>query len=166
MTSLTLLPPERRTAAPVRYGSLTLTAKAKPSVDAAFAYLGRDSVERTLIDRLVNSPIRHHLSINSHDDDSYDPNTRTIHWDPHSALLTTRGGHQTPALGLGHEIDHAVADPDVEQLLANVPDPHYDDLEEKRVVTGSETHAAHTLHESIRSDHSGESYHVTSPTTR
>lgn len=150
----------------MRYGSLSFAAGAKPLVDAAFGYLARDGVERGLIDRLEHSPGRHHLSINHHNDDSYDPNTHTIHWDPYSALLTTTGGRQSPALGLGHEIDHAVANPDVEEFLAEHADRRYDNLEEKRVVTGSEQHAARTLHEAIRFDHSGESYRVDSPIAR
>jgi hypothetical protein len=159
------MPLERRTTT-VRYGTLSFAASAKANVDAAFAYLSRDSIERTLIDRLVHSPIHHKLSLDKHDDDSYDPNTRTIHWDPHSALLTSRGGHQSPALGLGHEIDHAVLNPRISEELSDFIDPRYDNLEEKRVITGSETHAAHTLHESIRFDHGGTTYKVDSPTMR
>jgi hypothetical protein len=165
MTALTAAPLERRPTT-VRYGSLSFAASAKPAVDAAFAYLSRDSVERGLIDRLIHAPMHHKLSLDEHDDDSYDPNTRTIHWDPSSALLTTRGGHQSPALGLGHEIDHAVLDPHVSEALSDFIVARYDNLEEKRVITGSETHAAHTLHESIRFDHGGSCYKVDSPTSR
>ena len=165
MTPLFLPPAERRASA-VRYGSLSFAPAAKPAVDAAFAYLSRDSVERALIDRLVTGPTHYRLALDRHDDDSYDPNTRTIHWDPHSALLTTLGGRQSPALGLGHEIDHAVADPLVEERLANWPDSRYDNLEERRVILGSERHAAQTLHEAIRHDHAGTTYHVDSPIAR
>ena len=153
-------------AAPVRWGSLTFAASARKHVEAAFAYLSQDTVERTLIDRLLHGPVHHRIVIGRHDDDSYDPNTHAIHWDPHSALLTTLGGRQSPALGLGHEIDHAVANEALEDRLASSPDARYDNLEEKRVVLGSERHAALTLHEGLRYDHAGTCYKVAGPTLR
>ena len=102
---------------------------------------------------------------NAHNDDEYDPNTHTIHWDPHSALQTSDGGRQSPALGLGHEIDHAVEDPERAAHLADRLDGRYDNAEEKRVITGSERHAAKTLGESTRFDHGGNTYRVPSPVT-
>jgi len=38
----------------------------------------------------------------------YDPNTRTIHWDPTSGLLLPCGAVQSVALGLAHEMGHAL----------------------------------------------------------
>lgn len=153
-------------AAPVRLGSLSFAASARKNVEAAFRYLAQDSVERTLIDRLVGSHVPRRIAINHRDDDSYDPNTRVIHWDPHSALLTNAGGRQSPALGLGHEIDHAVENAWTEDRLARIPDLAFDNAEERRVVLGSEHHAAHTLHEGLRWDHGGTTYRVPSPIAR
>lgn len=167
MNTATLVsPPFARTAKPVRMGALSLSASAQPKVETAFDYLRRDDVERGLIDHLLNSSVHRRLVINHHNDDSYDPNTHTIHWDPYSALLTTAGGRQSPALGLGHEIDHAVENAWTADHLQNVLDPSYDTLEERRVITGSEQHAARTLGESIRYDHSGSCYRVPSPISR
>jgi hypothetical protein len=165
-TATFVSPAFARTAKPVRMGALSFSASARSNVEAAFGYLRRDDVERGLIDHLLNSSVHRRLAINHHDDDSYDPNTHTIHWDPHSALLTTTGGRQSPALGLGHEIDHAVENAWTADHLQNVLDPSYDTLEERRVIMGSEQHAARTLHESIRYDHSGSCYHVPSPISR
>ena len=72
-------------------GSLSFAPSARKNVEAAFAYLRKDAVEAGLIDRLLHAPTAHKLVINHHDDDSYDPNTHAIHWDPHSALMTTQG---------------------------------------------------------------------------
>jgi hypothetical protein len=168
MNTVTLPPraPARTAAKPVRMGSLSFAASARKNVEAAFGYLRADDVERGLIDRLVDSSVHRRLVINHRDDDSYDPNTHTIHWDPYSALLTTMGGRQSPALGLGHEIDHAVENAWTADHLQNCLDVNYDTLEERRVITGSEQHAAHTLHESIRFDHSGSCYRVPSPIMR
>ena len=54
----------------------------------------------------------------------------------------------------------------LEDRLANIPDLNYDNAEERRVVLGSEHHAARTLHEAIRYDHSGVCYKVDSPIAR
>jgi hypothetical protein len=148
----------------VHYGSLAVAAPAQHDFDRAVAYLRRDPVERSLFDRLEHGAHRVTLTTNRHDVDYFDPNTHEIHWDPHSALQTGDGGRQSPALGLGHEVDHAVHDGPREWQRAQTFDPRYDTAEERRVITGSERHAAHTLGEGVRSDHAGATYRVDSPT--
>jgi hypothetical protein len=150
----------------MRYGSLTFPASARNQIDAAFAYLRRDPVERALIASLEHSRVPHRITINHHGDDAYLPWSHTIRWDPTSAMFTSRGGRQSPALGLGHELDHAAENPVSFERFQNVPDPHYDNAEEWRVITGSERHAAQTLHESTRDDHDGRLYRVAGPTLR
>lgn len=151
------------------YGSLQVPPTARSAVDAAFAYLRRDGVERTLIDRLERAPEDCRIAVNRRGNDSYDPNAHVIHWDPTSALRTTTGGRQSPALGLGHEIDHAVEAiyrPATSDRLSASFDAAYDDKEERRVITGSETHAARTLGEDTRRDHAGSLYRVSGPALR
>lgn len=150
----------------VHYGSLAVPRSAKELVESAFAYLSRDAAERALIRRVEQSPVPHRIVINHRGDDSYQADSRTIRWDPTSALRTTRGGHQSPALGLGHELDHAALGEPAFDMLAAIPDRRFDNLEERRVILGSERHAAHTLHESVRTDHSGRIYRVESPVAR
>lgn len=149
----------------VSYGALRVAASARRDFERAVAYLSRDAGERALFARLERGPHRVTVTVNARDADYYDPTTRTIHWDPHSALRTTHGGRQSPALGLGHEADHAAHDGPREWQRANTVDPRYDTAEERRVITGSERHAARTLGEATRTDHAGTCYRVTSPTT-
>ena len=146
------------------YGSLTVAPRARADFDRAVAYLSRDPVERALFDRLEHGAQSFRLVTNAHNDDSYEPATHTINWDPHSALRTTCGTDQSPALGLGHEVDHAVEDPATGAALAARRDPRFDTAEERRVITGSERHAAQTLGEGVRHDHTGDTYRVASPT--
>jgi len=84
--------------------------------------------------------------------DSYNPGTGVLNWDPKSGLQVTSGqGIQSAALGLVHEMDHEV------NGLKN-PQPTgdgYQNTEEKRVIAGSETTIAHDLHEPTRTDHYG-----------
>src|SRR5665213_2946276 len=139
----------------VHYGSLDVAASAQRDFDSAVAYLSRDPVERALFDRLEHNSQHTTLTTNRNDVDYYEPNTHASHWDPHSALRTAEGGRQSPALGLGHEVDHAVHDGPREWERAQTFDPRFDTAEERRVITGSERHAANTLGEAVRADHGG-----------
>ena len=143
-----------------------MPAKAERDFRLATDYLREDSVMRRILEKAEHARQSIHLAINDRDDDSFDPRTRTVNWDPHSALRTTEGGRQSPALGLGHELDHATASARLRERGAASFDPNYDNAEERRVITGSEMHAATTLGEAIRYDHGGTSYDVTSPVER
>ena len=150
----------------VHHGSLEVGAKANALYEQAKHYLSRDSVERSIFHKLEHQAHHVYLRADAHNDDSYDAQTRTIHWDPYSALRTTQGGRQSPALGLGHEADHATVNARVLSDGWNRPLKYYDDAEERRVIRGSETHAAHTLGEATRHNHAGTCYRVASPTER
>ena len=145
---------------------ISVPAGARPDYVLAREYLSRDPVERRLFERLDRSAHHFHLRIDRRGDDHFDPDTNTIAWDPYSALRTTRGGTQSPALGLGHEVAHAVENPTREAALSARALPRYDDAEERRVIRGSECHAAHTLGEAVRFDHRGSIYRVATPVSR
>lgn len=149
----------------VHHGTLDVPRPLERNYETAKAYLCHDPVEAKLFRELEHATDGRHfrLSANARDDDSFNPNTNTIAWDPYSALRTTTGGRQSPALGLGHEVDHATENPRVGQHLMRLSDARYDNAEEKRVIRGSETHAARLLGESVRHDHSGTTYRVSSP---
>jgi hypothetical protein len=147
----------------IRHGSLDVPRAAEPDFELAEGYLGRDRVMRDILERAEHAHLRIRLAINSRGNDSYDAAARTVHWDPHSALVTSEGGRQSAALGLGHELDHATAGERVRGRGAGIFDPRYDNAEERRVIRGSEAHAARTLGEAPRHDHSGEAYWVRSP---
>lgn len=151
----------------VHHGSLLVSRAAEASYERAKSYLSADRGERSLFYRLEHAKSReYHLVLNRNDDDYFDPTGDTIGWDPHSALRTTDGGRQSPALGLGHEVDHAVESRRQELRLSARASRCYDTMEERRVITGSERHAARTLGESVRHDHGGRCYHVSSPISR
>lgn len=151
----------------VRHGSLDVPRAAERDYETAKAYLGHDRVERALFDRIEHAwGRRFQLRVNDRNDDSFDPATDTIDWDPHSAMRTSEGERQSPALGLGHEVDHAVESPRIEARLDARASARFDTAEERRVILGSERHAARTLHEGMRADHSGRCYRVASPIAR
>jgi hypothetical protein len=109
---------------------------------------------------------------NNRDDDLYKRGLLgqyVIRWDPHSGLLTKEGGRQSPALGVGHELDHAVKDiedPKGFREGRSHFDRDYDNLEERRVIRGSEAHAAKTLGEAQRYDHNqSTTFRTGSPTS-
>lgn len=146
--------------------AIVVPARARADFALAKAYLIRDGGERRLFDRLESSARTFRLTIDGRGDDHFDPDTGTIAWDPYSALRTTRGGRQSPALGLAHEIAHAVESPRVEAELSARIRARYDNAEEARVIEGSERHAARVLGENVRFDHRGELYRVRTPVSR
>jgi hypothetical protein len=161
-----MLPDIARASYPatVRRGRLILPRDGAHLYDEAKRYLSGDAGERALFARLEHADgRRYRLTLNRRNDDHFDPRTNTIAWDPYSALRTTGGGRQSPALGLGHEIAHAVEPRVAEQRLSHHRLARYDNAEERRVIRGSECHAARTLGESTRTDHDGTCYRVSSP---
>lgn len=148
----------------VHFGSLDCAPRAAGLYRQARDYLCRDACERSIFRTLQTQTQRVHLRLNRHNDDSYDAQRHVLHWDPYSALRTSAGGRQSPALGLGHEADHAVEPRGALLRGWNHPLKRYDDAEERRVIRGSEAHAAHTLGEAQRFDHAGHCYRVPSPT--
>ena len=145
---------------------ISVPRAARADYDLAKAYLCRDPFERGIFEKLHTSHRHFRLTINRRNDDHFDPNTNTIAWDPYSAMRTTRGGTQSPALGLGHELDHAVESPSKEVSLSSQRISKYDTMEERRVIRGSERHAARTLGEATRFDHRGHCYRVATPVSR
>ncbi len=158
------VPVSRPTAKTVAHGSLIVPAAANRDFEAASAYLGRDSRMADVISRAEHAPHELYLKIVHDGNDRFDPTLNTVFWDPRSALRTTGGGTQSPALGLGHELDHATVDPAIRMRGAFAYDAAYDNGEEKRVITGSEAHAARTLGEAVRHDHGGAAFIVASAT--
>ncbi|HET6216817.1 MAG TPA: RHS repeat-associated core domain-containing protein [Acidobacteriaceae bacterium] len=133
--------------------------------NTATAYLDQDSGMAQIINDPNDSSTVYNIDYIDDGNDRYDPMTNTIYWDATSAILTTCGGKQTLALGLGHEMAHADASYG-DRLIGWIPWPGYDNLEERRVITGPETDAARTLGEGITTDHGGTAYTVSSPTGR
>jgi RHS repeat-associated protein len=131
----------------------------------AINYLSRAPGMAAILHDLDIDLSNYNINFNNKDDDSYDPTTHTINWDPHSALRCTSGGSQSPALGLGHEMSHA-DEPSYWKLIDSIPWGDYQNLEEWRVITGPETDAAHTLGEGTRTDHGGVPYRVPTPIAR
>jgi len=133
----------------------------------AVSYLNRDPGMVQIIQDLNASPTIFTVVPNSINNDSYNPTTHTINWDPHSALRCTSGGRQSPALGLGHEMAHGDAGW-WDRLVGGmtVGAGNYDNWEEWRVIAGPETSAANTLGEDTRTDHRGTPYPVGGPTQR
>src|SRR5271165_19231 len=144
----------------VRIGSLDMPAAAKHDFLQAVRYLSGDPAMGAIVRRGERADRALHLRLNAHGDDSFVASTDTINWDPHSALRTTGGGRQSPALGLGHELDHATAAPALRRRGEARFDARYDNAEERRVVRGSEAHAARSLGEGQRYDHAGTLYTV------
>ena len=134
--------------------------------DLAKAYLCRDAGERAIFRTVERSPRTFVLHRDRRGNDRFDSAANAVWWDPYSALRTTHGGRQSPALGLGHELAHAAESPAREKALNARALRAYDTFEERRVIRGSEAHAARTLGEGVRTDHRGSLYRVATPVSR
>lgn len=147
----------------VHHGAIAVERSLDRAFSQAEAYLRGDSIMSRTFDDLEAGRASYVVTRNARGDDHFDPRTHAITWDPHSALRTTEGGRQSPALGLGHELVHADEVAPTRDELAATPSRKYDNAEEHRVIRGAEAHAARSLGESPRYDHGGSVYHVRSP---
>ena len=86
-------------------GTLDMPATARADFARAVSYLDGDSRMRSIVRQAEHAGRPLHLRINHRGDDSYDPSTDTIAWDPRSALATTGGGRQSPPSSIGRASD-------------------------------------------------------------
>ena len=99
--------------------------------------------------------------------------TKTIMWNSRLGLMTNNLQELSPTTMLNHEIDHALQyDENPEQQAADkrMEIDDYGNMEEKRVITGSEQETARALgeidtDEVTRTDHYGTPYVTTGPTS-
>jgi RHS repeat-associated protein len=135
------------------------TPQFKAQAGEAIKYLNKGKASGNLA-QLQKSKEKIYIQEISDGNDRYSPSKKTIYWDPKSALMCTNGTKQTPALGLGHEAEHALGDI-TGTTASTIPDGSpYNNLEEKRVISGWETRSAKSLSEGTRTDHGGSPYNV------
>lgn len=105
------------------------------------------------------------------DGSEYLKNQKIILWDPLACIITSNGNVISATTILNHEADHALQEinnPSQKNKDYNTIDEQYANLEEKRVITGSEQRTAKALgeinnDEVTRSDHKGFPYNSNSP---
>jgi hypothetical protein len=131
------------------------TDQDKADFKAALAYLQAadakgNAISPTAVKLLAKLPKGAKINFIKNLDAFYDPTSKTINWNPRAAG-DLASGKMSPALVLAHEIDHMVAG----QKKPKATGDNYDNTEEKRVITGSETKIANELGEPTRKDHRG-----------
>jgi len=133
------------------------TAADKKDLATSVKYLEKTTLGAEVIHRAEKEHVTIHII--------HDGNDRAlgkeIWWDPKSALVTTKGGIQSAALGLVHELAHTQANPKTPVKPLN---NDYDNTEERRVIQKIETPIARLLGEGVRTDHRGDLKTVTDPT--
>ncbi len=105
------------------------------------------------------------------DSNQFNPQTKTITWNSRVGFYTDNLYEMSPVEVLNHEIDHALeydTNPIQQKTYGGIKDPNYSNLEEKRVITGSEQETAQKLGklkpgEVTRDNHGGSPYETTSP---
>ena len=87
---------------------------------------------------------------------NFDTKENMVWWDYKYATYTDNGGKRSSAISLVHEFDHAVdyhKNPIEQEKRASIFDSQYENLEERRVITGSEKETALILGQAIRLNH-------------
>ncbi len=149
-----------------------MNPSARENYELAKRYVSLKSKEGAdMFNRIEVSPIVYHLAINDQKINHFDPygDVNLVQWDPHSALMTAQCGRQSPALGLIHEIDHALAwsNPRAVEDRRKISNSSFKDDEERRVITGAERRIANALGENSRvSWYSRGEYRVEQPWMR
>jgi RHS repeat-associated protein len=146
------------------------SAKFKKQFAAAIKYLNKGKVSGVFSQLQKQKATVYIQEASVAHDDYYDPFSKTISWDPLSALETTGStasapSLQSPALGLLHEGAHALGHlTGTSASAVPLPFDPYHNAEERRVITKIETPAAIKLGEGIRKDHSAKrTYHSKCP---
>jgi Ca2+-binding RTX toxin-like protein len=121
------------------------TGADKADFNKALQYLVRAPDGAAAMQQIADMNIK--INIIHDGQDSYNPTTKTINWDPNSpstVIANPDGGSifdekksvtvgvQSAALGLAHEAGHAI-DPNP-QAIQNIPDPNYGDLGDKFAI--------------------------------
>ena len=148
--------------------------------DEAANKLRENGVSGNLTD-LENSPNVYNIVQNDGDGkdskegkgDSFENDAGQINWNPYIGLETDEGDILSPTTLLSHELDQAAKydkDPTGSVKDIKTDDSAYDNKEEKRVITGSETRTARELGEvgpdqPSRKNHGGEPVRVKGPTS-
>ena len=115
-----------------------------------------------------NPNIKIYVSGNSEENHFVSGRKPTVYWKSRQGLKTTDGKYQSPATVLEHEFDHAVDNYRNHRNhleRSNEYDKQYDNKEERRVITGSETKTAKANRESVRYNHRGKPYRTAGPTS-
>ena len=145
----------------------------KSDFKQAVAYMNQNGISG-MLSQLESSPNVYYISegvgINSSE---YNSKTNTIMWYSRVGLITDNLYEMSPVEILNHEIDHALQhdiNPTQQKTDTKTNDPNYGNMEEKRVITGSEQKTAQKLGklrsgEVTRNNHNGSLYETTSPTT-
>ena len=137
--------------------------------NTAYSYLKEHNASE-LFDIIRSSKIEYHIE-EFIGDTYFNADNNTIYWNPTRALFTETIYVLTPSELLNHEFDHAISynnDPEATLARKNKYIESYGNVEEKRVIEGSEFETAKKLgrlekNQVTRVNHFGTPYKVPSP---
>lgn len=121
-------------------------------VNEALSYLAESPAALSLLWQARQAGVKIHI-VTGQSITAYDSGSNTVFWNPAGAVLLSNGAIQSSALGLIHEIAHAIG------RLTNIGfDLQYGDTEERRVIEQYEQIIATQLGEPVRNNHGGTYY--------
>jgi len=141
-------------------GNLTVEADKYPQFREAMMHESKNPEMNALVERLEKGPYKTNVTTNEVSNNEMEPQMNgnaEVHWDPKHMHVASNDAKRSPATRLAHELDHADEWTHNPQRLitnANTPDDKFSNLEEKRVITGSERRNVKAIGEGQREDHS------------
>lgn len=153
--------PEKPTAKNgfVELGNLKVEEGKYKEFRDSMMYESKNSEMGGIVERLEKGPHKTTVTMNNDSNNEMVPNKNgdaEVHWDPKHMHIASNDAKRSPATRLAHELDHAdewTHNPQRMLANANVDDPKYGNLEEKRVITGTERRNVKALGEGVREDH-------------
>ena len=140
-------------------GNLKVEASKYKEFREAMMHESKNPEMNGVVERLEAGPYKTTVSMNTSNIDETTPHRNgnaDVHWDPGKMNIAGNDAKRSAATRLAHELDHAdewTHNPQRHNINEQVRDPKFGNLEEKRVITGSERRNVHALGEGERTSH-------------
>jgi hypothetical protein len=143
----------------VELGNLRVEAAKYSEFREAMVHVSKNPEMNSIIERLEKGPNKTTVTTNEVSNNEMVPNkdgSAEVHWDAKHMHIASNDAHRSPATRLAHELDHAdewTHNPQRMLTNANTKAGAYGNLEEKRVITGTERRNVKEIGEGERHDH-------------
>lgn len=143
----------------VELGNLKVQADKYKEFRDALVYESKNPEMNGIVENLEKGPRKTTVTMNTSSHNDTKPRASgdaDVQWDPTHMNIAGNDAKRSPATRLAHELDHAEhyeRDPQQHMILRAAKDKDFANLEEKRVITGSERRNVHALGEGERDSH-------------
>ena len=143
----------------VELGNLKVQADKYKEFRDSMMHESKNPEMNGVVESLEKGPYKTTVKMNASNRDDTTPlapGNAEVSWDPSRMNIAGNDAKRSPATRLAHELDHAehyTHDPQQHMILRAAKDRDFANLEEKRVITGSERRNVHAIGEGERTSH-------------